>query len=79
MAQNIRTLKKVIEGMAHGESIYLNTIGFSIAMVEQLRKYIEDGILLLDDQELDCMIKKEAQPRFKSGYSICPQMTYIKA
>lgn len=79
MTNNIRTFKKVVENMTQGEPIFLNTINFSLSMIDQLRTYIENGTLVLDEKELDCMIVENAKDAFRSGRSICPQMTYIKA
>lgn len=75
---NVRTMRNIIKAMGCGEKIYMNTISMSIAMIEQIRTYIQEGVLAPDEEELDGFIVEEAKEAFRSGESICPQMTYVK-
>lgn len=74
----VNVFKKEIATAKTGSKIYMNTINFSLASIDLLRKYIQDGTLSPDEEELKKCIVPEALPKFRSGECICPQMTYVK-
>lgn len=74
----VRELKKAVAGMKKGERIYVNAIGCTEAAIEFLRKMIEDDVLTVDGSELAKYIIPAARGNYRTGKSICPQMTYIK-
>lgn len=73
---NIRSYKKLIRELKAGDTFYYNSIAGTISMVEYTRQLIQEGKIRPVKEELDKMIKVEAQDKFFSGESICPQMTY---
>lgn len=73
---NIRSYKKIIREAKVGDTFYLNAINASINMIEYTRELIQAGKIVPDGEELNKMIKPEAQYRFYNGTSIAPQMTY---
>lgn len=73
---NIRSYKKMIREAKIGDEFYFNAINGSINMIEYTRELIQQGKIVPDGEELNKMIKPEAQYRFYSGESIAPQMTY---
>lgn len=73
---NIRTYKKMIKEANIGDTFYYNAISGSVAMVEFTKELIKSGKIAPDGEELNKMIKPEAQYRFYNGESIAPQMTY---
>lgn len=73
---NIRSYKKMMRELAIGETFYFNSINGSIAMIEYTRQLIKEGRIVPDGEELNKMIKPEAQYKFYNGESIAPQMTY---
>lgn len=75
-ANNIRALKKVVREMNQGEKLYINSIGFTINAIEQLREYVKDNVLLPDKSEAE-QIYSDIQA-VMSGKTILPQMTYIR-
>ena len=66
----------MIAGCKVGESFYYNSIAGTASMVEYTRELIKAGKIVPDGEELNKMIKPEAQYKFYSGESIAPQMTY---
>lgn len=73
---NIRSYRKMMRELAIGETFYMNAINCSIAMIEYTRELIQAGRIVPDAEELNKMIKPEAQYRFYNGECIAPQMTY---
>lgn len=73
---NIRSYKKMIAGCKVGDTFYYNSIAGTASMVEYTRELIKAGKIVPDGEELNKMIKPEAQYKFYSGESIAPQMTY---
>ena len=73
---NIRSYKKMIKESKIGDTFYYNAIAGSIAMVEFTKELIKSGKIVPDGEELNQMIKPEAQYKFYNGESIAPQMTY---
>ena len=74
--QNIRSYKKMVRELKVGDTFYFNSIAGTVSMVEYTRELIQSGKITPDGEELNKMIKPEAQYRFYSGESIAPQMTY---
>lgn len=74
---NVRSYKKMIREMKAGETFYYNSISGTISMIEYTRQLIQEGKIKPVQEELDKMIKPEAQYKFFSGESIAPQMTYV--
>lgn len=76
MSMNIRSFRKAVREMESGQIFYLNAINVSFAVVEQLREFIDIGIVE--------PIREEAEKYYKdvesvmSGKVILPQMEYIK-
>jgi len=73
---NIRSYKKMIREAKIGDTFYFNSINGSISMIEYTRELIQAGKIVPDGEELNKMIKPEAQYKFYNGTSIAPQMTY---
>lgn len=73
---NIRAYKKMIKESKIGDTFYYNAIAGSAAMVEFTRELIKSGKIVPDGEELNKMIKPEAQYKFYNGESIAPQMMY---
>lgn len=73
---NIRSYKKMIREAKVGDTFYFNSINGSIPMIEYTRELIQSGKITPDGEELNKMIKPEAQYKFYNGESIAPQMTY---
>lgn len=73
---NIKSYKKMMRELAVGDTFYFNSINGSINMIEYTRELIKAGKIVPDGEELNKMIKPEAQYKFYSGESICPQMIY---
>lgn len=69
--------KKIAEAQA-GDKIYMNIINFSVPAVDLLRKFIQDGTLSPDEDELQKAVVPEALPKFRSGECLLPQMTYVR-
>lgn len=76
MRHNIRTFKKMVQELNVGDTFYYNSISGTISMIEYVRELIQTGKIVPDGEELNKMIKPEAQYKFYNGESICPQMTY---
>lgn len=76
MAVNIRSYKKMIREANIGDTFYLNAINASLTMIEYTRQLIQTGKITPDGEELNKMVKPEAQYKFYTGESIAPQMTY---
>ncbi len=74
----VRDLKKVVAGMKKGERVYVNALNLTEKGIECLRKMIEDDVLTVDGSELAKYIIPAARGNYRTGKSICPQMTYIK-
>ena len=74
--KNIRSYKKMIRECKVGDTFYYNAIAGTISMDEYTRELIQSGKIRPVQEELDKMIKPEAQYKFYSGESIAPQMTY---
>ncbi len=73
---NVRSFRKEVREMASGQRFYLNAISVSVAVVEQLRQYIKDGVVEPVREEVEkCYKDVEA---VMSGKVIFPQMEYIK-
>ncbi len=75
-SNNIRSLKKTVEKMKKGEKLYINAISLSVNVIEQLRDYIEDNVLLPDKMEVERVYNDISS--VMSGKVIFPQMTYIR-
>lgn len=73
---NIRSYRKMMKELNIGDTFYMNAINCSIAMIEYTRELIQTGKIAPDGEELNKMIKPEAQYKFYNGESIAPQMTY---
>ena len=73
---NIRSYKKMIREAQIGDTFYFNAINGSISMIEYTRELIKAGKITPDGEELNKMIKADAQYKFYNGESIAPQMTY---
>ena len=73
---NIRSYKKLIREAQVGDTFYFNSINGSIPMIEYTRELLQSGKIAPDGEELNKMIKPEAQYKFYNGESIAPQMTY---
>lgn len=73
---NIRSYKKMMCELNIGDTFYFNSINGSISMIEYTRELIQAGRIAPDGEELNKMIKPEAQYRFYNGECIAPQMTY---
>lgn len=72
----IRSFRKEVREMASGQRFYLNTINVSVAVVDQLRQCIKDGVVEPVREEVEkCYKDVEA---VMSGKVIFPQMEYIK-
>ena len=74
--KNIRSYKKMIREAKIGDTFYFNSIAGTISMIEYTRELIKSGKIAPDGEELNKMIKPEAQYKFYNGESIAPQMTY---
>jgi hypothetical protein len=74
----IRSLKSQVNKLPKGDTIYINSIGITANAIEELRRMIQGGVLTPVESELRQCIVEEALPKFRSGESICPQMTYQK-
>ena len=76
MKMTIRSFRKVVREMASGQRFYLNAISVSVVVIDQLRQYIEDGVVEPVREEVEkCYNDVEA---VMSGKVILPQMEYIK-
>ena len=75
---NYRSLEKAITAMKSGERCYINAINLSFNAIEVLSKYIKDGVLKPDKEELKKYIVPEATKDYMSGKFIAPQMSYVK-
>lgn len=73
---NIRTLKKVVKEMKHGEKLYINSICLTVNAIDQLRQYIKENVLLPDKSEAEEIYSDISA--VMSGKTILPQMTYIR-
>lgn len=73
---NIRSYRKMIREANIGDSFYFNAISGSMAMIDYTRELIKAGKIAPDGEELNNMVKPEAQYKFYNGESIAPQMTY---
>ena len=73
---NIRSYKKMIRECNIGDTFYYNSIAGTISMIDYTRELIQTGKIQPVQEELDKMIKPEAQYKFFTGESIAPQMTY---
>lgn len=73
---NIRSYKKMMRELNIGDTFYFNSIAGTISMIEYTRELIQSGKIVPDGEELNKMIKPEAQYKFYNGESIAPQMTY---
>lgn len=78
MTMRVNVFKKKIAEAQAGDTFYMNTINFSPAAVDLLRKFIQDGTLSPDEKELKKSVVPESLPKFLSGECILPQMTYIR-
>ena len=76
---NVRRMRNVIKSLNKGDTIYINTINCTVSMIEQLKRYIKDGVLFVDENELCKVVVIESIDKFRKGEAIVPQMTYIKA
>ena len=76
--KNVRSFKKVVNEMNVGEKLWFNAIAATPAMVDFLREEIKAGNLVPNEDELNKMIVPSAIHKYMSGYSIAPQMEYIK-
>lgn len=61
-----------------GGQVYMNVINFSESSVYLLRKFIHDGVLTPDEEELQKCIVPEALAKYRGGECLVPQMTYTK-
>lgn len=73
---NIRSYRKMMRELKVGDTFYFNAINGSLNMIEYTRELIKAGKIAPDGEELNKMIKAEAQYKFYNGESIAPQMTY---
>lgn len=73
---NVRSFRKEVREMASGQRFYLNAISVSVAVVEQLRQYIKDGVVEPVREEVEKCYKDVEG--VMSGKVIFPQMEYIK-
>lgn len=73
---NIRSYRKMMRELKVGDTFYMNAINCSIPMIEYTRELIKSGKITPDGEELNMMIKAEAQYKFYNGECIAPQMTY---
>ena len=73
---NIRSYRKMMRELKVGDTFYFNAINGSLNMIEYTRELIKAGKIVPDGEELNKMIKAEAQYKFYNGESIAPQMTY---
>lgn len=75
---NVRTMRKAVKSLNKGDVIHINTINCTVSMIEQLKTYIKCGVLIVDESELCKTIVEDSRDKFRSGYAVAPQMTYIK-
>ena len=73
---NIRSYKKMIAGCKVGDTFYYNSIAGTLSMIDYTRELIQTGKIVPDGEELNKVIKPEAQYKFYNGECIAPQMTY---
>lgn len=73
---NVRSFRKAVKEMESGQRFYVNTISASVAMVDQLRQYIKDGVVEPVREEVEKSYKDVEA--VMSGGVIFPQMDYIK-
>lgn len=74
--QNIRSYRKMMRELKVGDKFYFNSISGSLSMIDYTRELIQTGKITPDSEELNKMVKPEAQYKFYNGTSIAPQMTY---
>ena len=74
----VNVFKKKIAEAQPGDTMYMNTINFSVSAVDLLRKFIQDGTLSPVEEELQKSVVPEALPKFLSGECLLPQMTYVR-
>lgn len=73
--KNVRSLRKLVNEGESGEMFYMNAIGCSIAMIEQLREYIQSGKVEPLKGEVEKVYNNVEA--VMSGDVIFPQMTYV--
>ena len=73
---NVRSFRKEVREMASGQRFYLNAISASVAVVDQLRRYIKDGVVEPVREEVEKYYKDVEA--VMSGKVILSQMEYIK-
>ena len=78
MRTTLKEFKTAIETLKHGEMIYINAISCTTKMIDYLRKEIEFGRLIPDEETVKAMVKPEAIPSIMSGEIILPQCEYRK-
>ena len=66
----------MIRELKIGETFYYNAIAGTSSMIDYTRELIKAGKITPVAEELNKMIKPEAQYKFYTGESIAPQMTY---
>lgn len=78
MRTSLKEFKSAIETMKHGDVIYINAISCSVKMIDYLRKEIEFGRLIPDEETVKSMVKPDVIPSIMSGKKILPQCEYRK-
>ena len=74
----VNEFKKKIAEAQPGDKMYMNVINFSTGSIDLLRKFIQDGTLIPDEEELQKHIVPEALNKYRSGECIVPQMVYVR-
>ena len=73
---NIRTLKKELANMKSGDTFYFNAIAGTLSMIDYIKELVATGKITPVADELNKMIKPDAQYKFYRGEALAPQMTY---
>lgn len=79
MRTTLKEFKTAIETLKYGETIYINAISCTTKMIDYLRKEIEFGRLIPDEETVKSMVKSDVIPSIMSGEKILPQCDYRKA
>lgn len=79
MRMSLKEFKTVIETLVPGEVIYINAISCTTKMIDYLRKEIQFGRLIPDEETVKAMVKPEVIPSIMSGDVLLPQCEYRKA
>lgn len=73
---NVRSLRKILREMKCGESLYVNAINCSLAMINELRNAVKNNVLAPNEGEVAAMYNDVES--VMCGDVILPQMTYTK-